>query len=82
MDNQLIVAFASIVLGAVLGGGGALVVLRSIVAKVKQEPLALDYIEKLYSSISPETLRDLLREIFVIGEQVTDGEPNTPPVSG
>jgi len=76
MDNQVIVNVVSFVLGAVLGGGTAIVMLRAIVAKVKSDTITLDYLEKLYQSIPIEALKTLLRDVVEVGDKVTDGKPN------
>jgi len=76
MDNQVIVNVVSFVLGAVLGGGSAIVMLRAIVAKVKSDAITLDYLEKLYQSIPIEALKTLLRDVVEVGDKVTDGKPN------
>lgn len=82
MDIQtqnFIVAILGIVIGAVLGGGTVLIVLLNIVKKVKSDPITLDYLEKLYQSIPTEVVRDLLRDLSIIGGKITDGLPNEQP---
>jgi hypothetical protein len=76
MPSEILVNLFAFVLGALLGGGGAVVMLRGIVGKVKADPIMIDYLEKLYQAIPAQTLRDLLRDLAVIGDQVTDGKPN------
>lgn len=75
MPNEVVVALVSAVLGAVLGGGGVLVILRGILNKVKTDNLTLDYLEKLYNSIPVEAVRDLFRDLIVVGDEITDGIP-------
>lgn len=83
--QNFVVAMLGIVVGAVLGGGGVLVIIRGVVVKVKGDQITLDYLERLYNSIPVEGLRDLLRDVAVVADRVTDGKPNisdTPPTAG
>jgi len=78
--QNFVVALLGIIVGAVLGGGGVLVIIRGIVVKVKGDQITLDYLERLYNSIPVEGLRDLLRDVAVVADKVTDGKPNVPEV--
>lgn len=75
--TNVVVAILGAVVGAILGGGGVLIIVSRMIAKVKTDPITLDYIEKLYLSIPVDTVRELLRNAAVIADKVTDGMPNT-----
>lgn len=79
MDNQVVVNVFSFILGAVLGGGSVVVMLRAIVTKVKGDALTKDYLEKLYLSIPVDALKLLIRDVVEVGDAITDGKPNTLP---
>ena len=74
--TNVVVAVLGAIVGAILGGGSVLVVIGRILAKVKSDPITLDYIEKLYQSISIDAMRELLRNAAVVADKVTDGVPN------
>lgn len=74
--TNVVVAVLGAIVGAILGGGSVLVVIGRILAKVKSDPITLDYIEKLYQSIPIDAMRELLRNAAVVADKVTDGAPN------
>lgn len=78
--TNFLIALVGIVVGAVLGGGGVLMVLNRILSKAKDDRISLDYLEKVYNAIPVDVVKELIRNAVLVADKVTDGKPNDTPV--
>lgn len=78
--TNFLIALVGIVVGAVLGGGGVLMVLNRILSKAKDDRISLDYLEKVYNAIPVDVVKELIRNAVLVADKVTDGKPNDAPV--